>query len=113
MAPEPWEIRATDAGMLVKLLHADLDIDLAAALVEKIGALALESGRAIVYLDFGPVHFLPSVVIGKLFTLMRQLQALHGHLYLCNLAPSLAEVLQIVGWPASSIAAPPSPESRP
>ncbi len=112
MTSHPWEIRDLHAGTLVQLTHRDLDLDLASALVEQLCARALENGQAVVYLDLNHVDFLPSVVIGKLFTLARQLRAMHGQLYLCNLGSNLAQVLEAVGWPSSSISAPPRHDAR-
>jgi len=106
----PWEVQDFEDGILVRYTQRDLDVHTAATLVDELTELALESGRPTLYLDLAEVHFLPSLVVGKLFALDRRLRAMDSRLVLCNLSPTLAEFLQVAGWPDAAASDFPCPE---
>jgi anti-anti-sigma factor len=99
----PWVVQDVEDGTSVKLTHWDLDVHTLAILADELEELARESGLPMLYLDFGKLRFLTSVVVGKLFALQRRLRDLGATLVLCNLSPPLRELFQAVNWPAESV----------
>ena len=69
-----WEVEDVEDGIAVRLTPRDLDVETLAILADELTELALESGRPKLYLDFGRVNLLTSVVIGKLFAVDRRLR---------------------------------------
>jgi anti-anti-sigma factor len=53
----------------------------------------VELGRHNVRIDFTGVDLLASAMLGKLVSMQKRLQAVGGHLVLCNLDPALQEDL--------------------
>jgi len=98
-----WEVNDVEDGISVRLTHRDMDAQTLSILADELSELALESGRPTLYLDFGEVHLLTSVVIGKLFAVERRLREAGGRLVLCNLDPTRREVFEAMSWPADSI----------
>jgi anti-anti-sigma regulatory factor len=76
-----------------------------AILADELFELALESGRPRLYLDFGAVDVLASIVPGKLLALERRLREVGARLVPCNLNPVLQELFRAEGWPGG-----PTPE---
>ena len=98
-----WEVEDVEDGTSVTITHRDLDVHTLSILTDELFELALESGRQNLYLDFGNVTFMTTVVMGKLFALDRRLREGGGSLILSNLDPALREVFEAVNWPADSI----------
>jgi anti-sigma B factor antagonist len=67
--------------------------------IHDIGAQLLrlveEEGHRQLHLDFGPVAFLTSIVLGKLIALHRRLAALDGRLVVFNVSPLIYQVFAI------------------
>ena len=97
-----WEVKDVEDGTSVKLTHRDLDVHTLSILADELAELALESHQPNLYLDFGKVNLLNTVVIGKLFAVDRRLREEGGRLILSNLSPALREVFQAVNWPDES-----------
>ncbi len=98
----PWEVQETDNGPLVKITHRDLNVGTVSILADELFELALESSGSNLYLDFEDVHFLASLVPGKLFALNRHLRGAGKHLVLCNLSPALKQSFPVEHWPNGS-----------
>ena len=94
----PWEVQEVEDGILVKITPQDLDVQTIAILTDELFELAQESGQRTLYLDFREVDLVPSILIGKLFALDRNLREVEGCLVLCNLNPVLTELLQVERW---------------
>jgi anti-anti-sigma factor len=99
-----WEVEDVEDGISVRLTPRDLDVHTLSILADELTELALESGRPNLYLDFGRVNLLTSVVIGKLFAVDRRLREAGGRLVLCRLDPAVRGVFQAMSWPADSTA---------
>jgi anti-anti-sigma factor len=97
-----WEVEDVEDGISVRLTHRDLDVQTLSILADELSEIALESGRPKLYLDFGRVNLLTSVVIGKLFAVDRRLRDAGGRLVLCNLDPTVRGVFQALSWPEDS-----------
>ena len=97
-----WEVKDVEDGTSVKLSHRDMDVQTLSILADELSELALEGSQPKLYLDFGKVHFLTSVVIGKLFSVDRRLRESGGRLVLFNLEPAVREMFEAVNWPADS-----------
>ena len=89
-----WEMQDVEDGILVTLAHRDLDALTTPVLVDELYDLVLENGQRNLYLDFGRVHFLASVVVGKLLALDNRLRTVGGRLALCNVPDALYESLR-------------------
>jgi anti-anti-sigma factor len=98
-----WEVNDVEDGISVRLTHRDMDAQTLSILADELSELALESGRPTLYLDFGELNFLTSVVIGKLFAVERRLREAGGLLVLIDLDPTLREVFEAMSWPADAI----------
>ena len=98
-----WEVQDVEDGTSVKITHRDLDVNTLSILTDELFELAHESGQQNLYLDFGNVKFMNTVVMGKLFAVNRRLREGGGRLVLTNLDPIHREVFQAVNWPADSI----------
>jgi anti-sigma B factor antagonist len=70
-----------------------LDDDIAHGVFDPIYALVDSVGRRKVVLNLAPVEYLPSLAVGKLVMLNRKVQAAGGRLALCQLTPTVREVL--------------------
>lgn len=90
----PWEMQDLEDGVLVTLAHRDLDALMVPVLVDELFDLVLENGQRNLYLDFGRVHFLASIVIGKLLALDARLNTVGGRLVLCNVHKTLEDSLR-------------------
>lgn len=97
-----WEVEDVEDGIAVRLTHRDLDVQTLSILADELTEIALESGRPTLYLDFGRVNLLTSVVIGKLFAVDRRLREAGGRLVLCNLDSAVRGVFQALSWPIDS-----------
>ena len=97
-----WEVEDVEDGISVRLTHRDLDVQTLSILADELTEIALESGRPTLYLDFGRVNLLNSVVIGKLFAVDRRLREAGGRLVLCNLDSNVGGVFRAMSWPADS-----------
>ena len=75
-----WEVEDVEDGISVRLTPRDLDVQTLSILADELTEIALESGRPNLYLDFGRVNLLTSVVIGKLFAVNRRLREAGGRL---------------------------------
>ena len=75
-----WEVQEVKDGTLVRITQRDLDVETMSILADELFELALESDPSTLYLDFGQVRSLPSVVFGKLFALERKLRDTGGRL---------------------------------
>ena len=95
----PWEVLEVEDGILVKITHQDLNVQTVSILADELFEVAQESGQPTLYLDFGEVVMLPTILTGKLFALDRKLRAVGGRLVLCNLNSVLQEWLQVEHWP--------------
>lgn len=92
----PWEVQDLEDGTLVVFSQRDLDPESVAVLVDDLYELVLESGRPNLYLDFGRIHLLATMVIGKLISLDKKLQTHGGKLILGNVKPDLHEILRTI-----------------
>jgi anti-anti-sigma factor len=95
----PWTVQEVEDGTSVKLTHRDLDVLTLAILADELVELAREGDQPNLYLDFGNVCYLTSVVLGKLFALARRLAEVGGRLVVCNPNPILREMFQAANWP--------------
>jgi len=91
-----WEVQDTEDGTRVQLTRRDLDAETESVLVDELFELVQESGRPNLYLDFGQVHMLTSVLIGKMIALNTLLQEHGGRLILMNLDPVMTQSLNEV-----------------
>ena len=104
----PWEVQDLEDALLVKITPRDLDVGTVSVLTDELFELAQESGQRCLSLDFAEVHVLPSMVVGKLFALDRRLREVGGQLFLCNLEPSISELLQAESCPGGWTDEPPT-----
>jgi anti-anti-sigma factor len=95
----PWTVQEVEDGTAVKLTHQDLDARTLAILADELVELAREGDQPNLYLDFGNVRYLTSVVLGKLFALARRLDEVGGRLIVCNPNPVLHEMFRAAHWP--------------
>jgi len=96
--PQPGELlEREDVGAVtvlrlkVPVLRGDSTTD---ALFDQAQEI-IEGGRAQIVLNLTGLVFLASLAIGRLVRLWRQTQASGGRLVLCNVAPTMSELLQI------------------
>jgi anti-anti-sigma regulatory factor len=99
----PWEVQELEDGILVKITHHDLNVQAVAVLANELLELVRESGQARLYLDFGPVHVVASIVAGKLLALDRELREIGGRLILRNLDPVVRQLFEAENWPGGSL----------
>jgi anti-anti-sigma factor len=90
-----WEVKEVDDGLLVRCTHRDLDALTIPVMVDELYELVLENGPPNLYLDFGQLHYLASIVIGKLISLNEKLHHIGGRVVVCNLDPSLYEPFRV------------------
>jgi anti-sigma B factor antagonist len=62
---------------------------------EELFRLVDEGGRRKILLNFGNVEYLSSTMNGKLITLHKKMQNIHGRLVFCNIDPQIYEVFEI------------------
>jgi anti-anti-sigma factor len=79
-----WEVGTVDSGIVVTLNQQDLDSKAIWVLVDELFELALEHGEPNLYVDFGNVRSVASIVFGKLITLDKKLRNVDCRLVLCN-----------------------------
>ena len=72
----------------------DLDDDTIREVFTPIYSLVSDMGRSNLVLNLAPVEYLPSMALGKLVMLNRKVQAAQGSLALCQLSPTVAEILE-------------------
>jgi anti-anti-sigma factor len=89
-----WEVRDMDDGTLVKLTNRDLDKETIPVLVDELFEIVQESGRPALYLDFGAIRLLPSLVLGKMISLDAKLREHGCRLILTNVDPLVYETFQ-------------------
>jgi anti-anti-sigma regulatory factor len=106
----PWEVQDLEHGPLVRIHPRDLDAATISTLIDEMFELVQESGQPHLSLDFAAVHVLPALVVGKLFALQKRLEEAGGRLLLCNLSPSIKELLQAESWSSPWDEAPPAPD---
>jgi anti-anti-sigma factor len=94
----PWQVQDFEHGLLVKIAQRDLDVSTISVLADELFELVQESGQPNLSLEFGEVHVLPAVAVGKLFALERRLRDAGGQLVLCNVEPAVKELLRAEGW---------------
>ena len=92
----PWEVQDMEDGTLVRFSQRDLDPETVSVLVDDLYELVLESGRPNLYLDFGRVYLLATMVIGKLISLDKKLQTHGGKLVLGNVNADLHQILRAI-----------------
>jgi anti-anti-sigma factor len=80
-----WEVTDLADGIMVALSREELNANTITVLADELLELVRESGRPNLYIDFGNVGHLASVVLGKLLTLDSRLRKMDGRLILCNL----------------------------
>jgi anti-anti-sigma regulatory factor len=95
----PWDVHEVADGTVVQITRQDLNAQTVSILIEELHELALESGQPRLYLDFGAVRCLGSLVPGKLLTLERRLKEMGVQLVLGNLDRAVLEVFAAEGWP--------------
>lgn len=71
-----------------------LDDDMTRAIFDPIYSLVSDMGRNNLVLNLAAVEYLPSTALGKLVMLNRKVQAGNGRLALCQLSPTVAEILE-------------------
>jgi anti-anti-sigma factor len=96
----PWKVQQVKDGTLIRITRQDLDVTTVSVLAHELFELAQESGQPQLYLDFADVSFVPTVLLGKLLALDRQLHAIGGRLVLCGLNPEMQELFELDGLPA-------------
>jgi anti-anti-sigma factor len=79
-----WQVEHVDDGLTVTLSQQELDSKAVWILVDELFELAQESGKPNLYVDFGNVRRIASVVFGKLITLDKRLREVDCRLILCN-----------------------------
>jgi anti-anti-sigma factor len=89
-----WEVTNVHDGIMVRLGQQELDPHASAVLVDELFELVRESGQPNLYLDLADVHFLASVVEGKLSALGAMLRKMDCKLILCNVDPLVYQYLQ-------------------
>ncbi len=107
-----WEVTNLEDGIFVTLHQHELDAATVADLVDELVELVRENGRTKLYLDFGQVRVLASIVFGKLISLDARLKEIACQLIVCHVDPfiyqtfeagRLTEILDIrLGLPVSS-----------
>jgi anti-anti-sigma factor len=90
----PWEVRDVANGIQVTLARRDLDPSSVSSLVEDLFELVLESGQRDLYLDFGEIQMIPSVIIGKLIALNTKLGERRGRVVVVNLDPAVHDTFR-------------------
>lgn len=90
-----WEVRDLDDGTFVKLRNRDLDRENVAVLVDELFVLVDESGKPNLYLDFGDIGMVSSLVIGKLIALHTRLDRHRGRLILLNPSSVFHDALRV------------------
>ena len=71
-----------------------LDDDIIRAVFDPIYSLVTDMGRHRLVLNLAAVEYLPSMALGKLVMLNRKVQAAKGRLALCQLSPTVLEILE-------------------
>lgn len=66
------------------------------AAFESIYSLVSDVGRSKLVLNLAAVEYLPSMGLGKLVMLNRKIQAANGRLVLCELTPTVVEILESI-----------------
>jgi anti-anti-sigma regulatory factor len=89
-----WLVQDLDDATLVKLTAQDIDAAGAAGLADELFALAQESGRPHLHLDFAGLRTAAPAVAGELSDLESRLLRAGGRLVLRNLGPGVAAALQ-------------------
>ena len=92
-----WEVQDVDGGTQVMLTQRDLESAKIPVLVDELFDLCLEGGQGVLFLDFRGVHLLASIVVGKLLALNARLRQSDCRLVLCNVEPTIHEMLQNTG----------------
>jgi anti-sigma B factor antagonist len=67
----------------------------AEAVSEELCRLTEREGRCRLILNFGNVRSLTSLMLGKLITLHKNVQAVGGRLAVCTLSPDLHEIFEV------------------
>jgi anti-anti-sigma factor len=73
-----------------------LDEDTIRAVFDPIYSLVSDMGRNNIVLNLAAVDHLPSMALGKLVMLNRMVQAGNGTLALCQLSPTVKEILETI-----------------
>jgi anti-anti-sigma factor len=94
----PWDVQEVPDGLRVRITPRDLDVHTLSIFTDECLELALENDLPRLYLDFGKVNILTSVVLGKLVALDRRLHQVGGRLVLCNLNGVLQQLFRAVNW---------------
>jgi anti-anti-sigma factor len=71
-----------------------LDDDIIRTVFDPIYSLVSDMGRTNLVLNLAAVEYLPSMALGKLVMLNRKVQSGNGRLALCQLSPTVAEILE-------------------
>jgi len=90
----PWEVRDVPNGIQVTLTRRDLDPSSVSSLVEDLYEVVLESGQRDLYLDFGEIQMMPSVIIGKVIALNAKLGERRGRVIVINLDPAVHDAFR-------------------
>lgn len=75
--------------------NAILDSAAVEAIGESLYKLVDEQARRKIVLDFTPVHFLSSSMLGVLIALQKKAQTIKGKIVLCGLRPELLKIFKI------------------
>src|SRR5438105_3875139 len=89
-----WEVSDVESGIVVTLNQQDLDSKAIWILVDELFELALEHGQPNLYVDFGNVRRVASIVFGKLITLDKRLRNVDCRLVLCNVSSFLYQLFR-------------------
>jgi anti-anti-sigma regulatory factor len=89
-----WDVECIANGLIVRLSQEDLHSTAISILVDELYELALEHGRANLYVDFANVRRLASIVFGKLISLDRKLRDVDCRLVLCNVDPAVYQAFR-------------------
>jgi anti-anti-sigma regulatory factor len=84
---DEWLVERLENGIRVTLNQQELDSKTIWILVDELFELVLKTGQTNLYVDFGNVRRLASIVFGKLITLDKKLRAMDCRLILCNVDP--------------------------